>query len=115
MDRTALLSVPVFSFLTVHHVTLLKLFVPREVTRVDAEVRPDIVIQVPGLVFIMHHKEQSKLFFHIIPLSIGTVAALQSTLPAYYQSPKKTTVQILYINRRTCNKLILYCESCAFM
>lgn len=99
LDKKVLLSLPLFLSLTVHHVTLLKVLVWHEGIWVDAEVCFDVVVQVPGLVFIMHHKEQSKLLLHVNPLSVGPLTALQCTGPAYHQRPQETTEQILNINK----------------
>lgn len=111
--KTVLLFVPpppLLLSLTVHHVTLLKVFFWHEGIRVDAEVRSDVVVQVPGLVFIMHHKEQSKLLLHVNPLSVGPIAA-KSTGPAYHQRPQETTVQILNINKWTRSVTKIYCNT----
>ncbi len=89
------------SLLTVHQVTLLKIVVWLKGSRVDAEVRSDVVVQVPGLVFIVYHKEQSKLLVHVTPLSVGPIAVTQCAAPADNQRPQETAVQILNINKRT--------------
>lgn len=98
-NKVVFLSVAPFTLLTVHLVTLLKLFIWSEVLRVETKVRSDVVSQIPGLVFIMHHKEQCKLPLHVTPLPIGTLPTLQSPRPAYHQRPQKAAVQILNINK----------------
>ncbi|KAF3840792.1 hypothetical protein F7725_006654 [Dissostichus mawsoni] len=74
---------------------------------VSTEVCFDVLVQVPGLVFVMHHKEQSELLLHVIPQSVGPLASLQSPRPADHQRPQKTTVQILKINRGICPRSFL--------
>lgn len=74
-----------------HHVTLLKPFVQHYRIRVVIEVFSNVVLQVPGLVFIMHHEEQRKLLIHVSPLSVGALAS-QSTRPANDQRPQETAV-----------------------
>lgn len=82
-----------------HLVALLKVFIRLEGSRVNAKVGSDVVVQVPGLVFIVHHKEQRKLIVHVASLSVGPLTTLQSTGPTYHQRPQETTVQILSINK----------------
>lgn len=91
----------IFLSLTMHHVALPEVFVWPEALWADAQVFPDVIRLVPGLVFIMHHEEESKLDLHITPLSVGPLTAAQSTRPAYHQRPEEATVQILAINKPT--------------
>lgn len=80
--------------LTVHHVTLVEAFIERGRLVRRVEVFPNVVLQVPGLVLIVHHEEQSKLLFHISPLPVGALPS-QSARPANDQRPQETAVQVL--------------------
>lgn len=87
--------------LTMHHVALPKTFIEHYRIGRNVEVFSNVVVQVPGLVFIVHHEEQSKLLFHISPLSVGALAS-QSARPANDQRPQQTAVQVL----QTCNMAV---------
>lgn len=80
--------------LTVHHVTLVETFIEHRRPVANVEVFSNVVLQVPGLVFIVHHEEQSELLFHISPPSVGALPS-QSAWPANDQRPQQTAVQVL--------------------
>lgn len=80
--------------LTVHQVTLVETCIERGRVVGNVEVFSNVVFEVPGLVFIVHHEEQSKLLVHISPLSVGALPS-QSAWPANDQRPQETAVQVL--------------------
>lgn len=77
-----------------HHVTLLKSFTEVYTIRFKIKVFSYVVVQVPGLVFIVHHEEQSKLLFHISSVSVGALASQGARL-ANDQRPQETAIQVL--------------------
>lgn len=77
-----------------HHVTLLKTVIEVYIIRFSIKVFSNVVVQVPGLIFIVHHEEQSKLLFHVSPLSVGALAS-QGARPANHQGPQETAIQVL--------------------
>lgn len=97
--------------LTVHHITLLKTFIAVYIMRFNIKVISNVVVQVPGLVFIVHHEEQSKFLFHVSPSSVGSLA-LQGARPANDQRPQETAIQVLemwkmIVKYTNCAKLVI--------
>lgn len=81
-------------WLTVHHVALFKaIIVGRDFC--FAQVRLNVVLQVPGLIFIKHHEEERKLASDV---SLAT-AWCQHAPPADRQRPNQTTCCVLQQRR----------------
>lgn len=80
--------------LTVHHVAFQKTVILVKIMWFNIEVVLNVFVQVPGLVFIVHHKEQRKLLVHISPLSLGALS-FQGARSANDQRPQETAIQVL--------------------
>lgn len=92
-------GLPAFLSLTMHHVALHKVFIFLDAAWSDAQVCPDVIFSVPGLIFIVHHEEESKFHVHVVPLPVGPLTAAQSPRPAHHQGPDEATVKILVTNK----------------
>lgn len=77
-----------------HHVTFLKIIIEVFIIWFNIQVFSYVVLQVPGLVFIVHHEKQSKLLIHISSISVRALA-MQDTRPANDQRPQETAIQVL--------------------
>lgn len=84
-----------FFGLTMLQVTLLKACISFKSVGVEAEIMSDVVVHIPGLIFIKYHKEQSELLVYVSPVSVGPIAVSQNPTFTYYQRPHKAAIQIL--------------------